>query len=136
MIHSEYSESLKALEKAANAIENAEYDLKGGFVLATANRAYYGCYYCMMALLSTQNVYAKTHQGVRAKFSELFIKTGIFSIAISDNIALIFEYRQEADYDFDADITPQIAKELISKAREFYQLSKDYLQKLTTESDN
>ncbi|HEX9512809.1 MAG TPA: HEPN domain-containing protein [Puia sp.] len=136
MIHPEYSESLKALEKAANAIENAEYDLKGGFVLATANRAYYGCYYCMMALLYTQNVYAKTHQGVRVKFSELFIKTEVFSLETSNDIALIFKYRQEADYDLDTDITPAEARDLVNKAQEFYQQTKDYLQKITAESDN
>ncbi len=94
MTHPEHSESLKALEKAANAIENAQYDLKGGFVLATANRAYYGCYYCMIALLYTQNVYAKTHQGVRVKFSELFIKTLVFPSETVDDIAMIFKYRQ------------------------------------------
>jgi len=31
-------ESYKALEKAADALENADYNLKGGFTLATANR--------------------------------------------------------------------------------------------------
>ena len=134
MTDPEYNESLKALERAANAIENAEYDLQGGFVSATANRAYYGCFYCMIALLYTQNVYTKTHQGVRAKFSELFIKTALFPIETSDKIAMIFKYRQEADYDLDSDITHEEADSLIRNAQEFYQLTKVYLQKLVAES--
>jgi uncharacterized protein (UPF0332 family) len=69
MTHPEQSESFKALEKAEDAIENAEYNLKGGFISATANRAYYGCYYCMIALLYTKSVHAKTHQGAHTKFS-------------------------------------------------------------------
>ena len=40
MTHPEYAESGKALEKAEHALENAEYNLKGGFVSATANGAF------------------------------------------------------------------------------------------------
>lgn len=125
-----YRETGKALEKAADAIESAEYSFKGGFLLATANRAYYLCYYCMIALLYIKNVYAKTHQGTRAKFSEHFIKTNIFPVEASDTIKMLFDYRQEADYDLDADITMDEARIIIEKARAFYILCKDYYQKL------
>jgi uncharacterized protein (UPF0332 family) len=124
-----YNEALKALEKAKDAVQNAAYDLKGGFVLATANRAYYACYYCMTALLYTENVYAKTHQGIRAKFSEHFIKPGVFPVTTSEIISLLFDYRQEADYDLDADITPEEASDLVEKAREFLQLTRQYFEK-------
>lgn len=124
-------ESSKALEKAGDAIDNAIYNLKGGFFAATANRAYYAGYYCIIALLYSQNVYSKTHQGARAKFSELFIKTAIFPIETSDSITMLFDYRQEADYDLDEDITYQEAEHLIDKANEMYQLTKAYFEKLT-----
>jgi uncharacterized protein (UPF0332 family) len=130
MISPAYNEAIKALVKAGDALHNAEYDLKGGFVLATANRAYYACYYCMTALLYTQDVYAKTHQGTRSKFTELFIKTGVFPLAISNSIALLFDARQEADYDLDADITVEEAGNLIEKAKEFIQLTKKYCKEL------
>jgi uncharacterized protein (UPF0332 family) len=84
----------------------------------------------MVALLYTQNVYAKTHQGVRAKFSELFIKTEVFPVEISDDIALIFKCRQEADYDFDTDLTAQEASDLIRRAQQFYRLAHTYFHKL------
>ncbi len=126
----EHIETFKALEKAANAIETAKYNLKGGFIAATANRSYYACYYCIVALLYTQNVYAKTHQGTRAKFTELFIKTSVFPIELSDSIALIFDYRQQADYNLDEDITPDEAANLINKAVEFYQLVMAHLPKI------
>ena len=125
------TESAKALSKAADAIENARYNLKGGFFAATANRTYYACYYCIIALLYTQNVYSKTHQGARAKFAELFIKTAIFSPEISDSIAILFDYRQEADYDLDEDITHSEAEDLIDRANEIYQLTKVYFLTLS-----
>ena len=93
MTPSEYTESSKAFEKAADAIENAIYNFKGEFYGATANRTYYACFYCLIGLLYTQKVYTKTHQGAKAKFSELFIKTEIFPLDISDSISLLFDYR-------------------------------------------
>jgi uncharacterized protein (UPF0332 family) len=88
-----YYEALRILAKAEDAVQTAVHDLSGGFFLATANRAYYACYYCMVSMLHTKNLYAKTHQGVRAKFSEQFIKTTILPVEISDDIALLFKYR-------------------------------------------
>jgi uncharacterized protein (UPF0332 family) len=86
MTQQPFAESFKAIEKAEAAIEAAKYDLEGGFSLAAVNRSYYACYYCMVALLIAKNVYAKTHQGTRAKFSELFIMTGIFPEHISQYV--------------------------------------------------
>jgi len=128
MTGGEYNESLKAFDRAADAIENAKYNFKGGFFIATANRAYYACYYSLIALLYTQDVYAKTHQGTKAKFAELFIKTGIFPIEMSDSITLLFDYRQEADYDLDADISMEEAQMLIDKTIEIYTLCRNYHQ--------
>lgn len=133
MIPVEYIESSKAFEKAVDAIENAKYNFKGEFYGATANRAYYACFYCLIALLYTKKVYSKTHQGAKAKFSELFIKTDIFPIEISDSISLLFDYRQEADYDLDADITGEEADMLIAKASEIYSLCNTYFQKLVSD---
>lgn len=126
-----HTESLKALSKAEDAVKAAEYDLTGNFTLAAVNRTYYACYYCMAALLITKDVYAKTHQGTRAKFSELFIKTSIFPEQIAIYIKIAFDLRQEADYDFDADITSEEAHDVIKKVKEFYLLTETYLQRLS-----
>lgn len=129
-----YSESLRIMEKAEEAIETAEYNISGGFSLAATNRAYYGCY-SKAALLLTKGVYAKTHQGVRAKFSELFIKTAIFPDFIANYIKTSFDLRQEADYDFDADIPIEVAKNVVTNTKEFYQHAIAYLQGLIDSQD-
>lgn len=113
------SDAFKIMEKAEEAIEAAEYNIKGGFSLAATNRAYYACYYAMTALLLTRDVYAKTHQGVRAKFSELFIKTAIFPDFIANYIKTSFELRQETDYDFDADIPIEVVTVVVNNTKEF-----------------
>jgi len=124
------SESFKALARAQEAIESAEFDIHGGFYLAATNRAYYSCYYCMVALLMTQNVSAKTHQGVRAKFSEAFIRTNIFPETIATFIKNAFELRQEADYDLDADISLDAVKQLLGNTKKVYQAALSYLEEL------
>lgn len=133
MTPSGYEESFKALKKADEALESATYNLEGEFFAAVANRSYYACYYCIIALLYTQNVYSKTHQGSRAKFSELFIKTSIFPIETSDTITMLFDYRQEADYDLDEEISYEEAQRLIHKATDFYHLSKTYFENLVND---
>jgi uncharacterized protein (UPF0332 family) len=126
------TEVRKILDKAIEALENAEYDLNGGYTLATANRAYYACYYCMTALLYTMDVYAKTHQGVKTKFNELFIKSGRIPQNASEIATLLFDSRQDADYDFDAEVTIEEANNLIVQAKTFLQLTTDYLENISS----
>lgn len=47
---------------------------------------------------------------------------------------MLFEFRQEADYDLDEDITMEDAEMLINKANEMYQLTKAYFHELTSNS--
>ncbi|MBD0288102.1 MAG: HEPN domain-containing protein [Flavisolibacter sp.] len=111
-----HNEALKALNKAKDSLESAAYNVEGGFELAAVNRAYYTCYYCMTALLYLVNAYAKTHQGTHAKFSELYIRTGTFPATTSEIISLLFEQRQAADYNLNADFTADEAEALVEKA--------------------
>lgn len=125
-----HEESFKALARAKEAIEAARFNQQGSFCLAATNRAYYACYYCMVALLLTENVAAKTHQGIRAKFNELFIKTGTFPLEVAGYIKTAFDLRQEADYDLDAEIPAAIVQKLIRTTKEVYQHTYNYLEKL------
>ncbi len=84
------SEAFKALEKAKDTIETAEHNMKGGYILAAINRAYYSMFYCMTALLLTKEVHAKTHSGTKAKFRELFIKSEILPTSLSKYVEEAF----------------------------------------------
>lgn len=87
-------------------------------------------YYCISALLFTENVYAKSHKGTLVKYEELFVKNGRMSKQTSIWVRDAFNLRQEADYDFEAIITEEEAKVIVENAREFYNLVKEYLEKL------
>lgn len=128
-------EAEKLLQRAEETLHNAAYDLDGGYFLATANRSYYTCYYCMSALLYTRSTYSKTHQGAHTKFSELFIKSGTFPEAMAADIALLFQYRQEADYDLDCIISTEEAATLVEKASAFLKMTKQYFESLAADED-
>ena len=119
----------KALEKAIQCLSDTEIILKNELALASVNRAYYTFYYGICALLLSKEVQTKTHQGIHNKFAELFIKTGIFEKEVNDWVTSSFRFRQLADYDFEANITENEAQEIVSKARQFIDLVKDYFVK-------
>jgi uncharacterized protein (UPF0332 family) len=73
--------------------------------------------------------------GCAKKISELFIKTSIFPDFIANYIKTSFDLRQEADYDFDADIPIEIAKSIVTNIKEFYHHAIAYLQDLIESQD-
>lgn len=123
-------DSFLALDRAESTLESSIHDLNGGFPLATINRAYYAMFYCVCALLYTENIFPKSHKGVLLKFEELFILTEKFPKESSNWIRTAFSLRQEADYDFEAEITKDDAKFLVDNADAFFQLTKKYLNNL------
>ncbi|GAB4024412.1 HEPN domain-containing protein [Spirosoma gilvum] len=114
------------LEHAQFALDDADYLYHGGRILAVANRAYYAIFYCVCALLASEGVYTKKHQGARAKFSELFVKTGRFDAQSSKIVGNNFAARQSADYDMEAFLSDEEAKLLLDDARTFYELTTTY----------
>jgi len=63
------------------------------------NRLYYAAYYAVTALLLNQNLNATTHNGVKSKFSEYFIKTSIYPTEYGKIYSQLFTWRQKGDYD-------------------------------------
>ena len=53
---------------------------------------------------------------------------------MADSISMLFDYRQEADYDLDADITKEEAEMLIAKATEIHTLCYNYFQGLVNDT--
>ena len=116
------------LEHAADALDDANFLHQHGHILALANRAYYSIFYCVCALLTTEGVYTKRPQAARAKFSELFVKTGRFSAEASKIVGNSFAARLSADYDMEAYLSEVEAQLLLDDARVFCDLTIDYFK--------
>ncbi len=114
------------LEHASDALDDANYLQQDGRILALANRAYYAIFYCVCGLLTSEGVHTKKHQAARAKFSELFVKTGRFDVQASKIVGNNFAARQSADYDMEAFLSDAEAQLLLDDARTFYDLTIAY----------
>ena len=87
------------LEKARNALDEAKILFASEKYYGAANRSYYAAFHAMSALLIYDGFSRKKHSGVISKFRELYIKTGVFDEAMSEQIASLFKLRTNCDYD-------------------------------------
>ncbi|TAH14985.1 MAG: HEPN domain-containing protein [Runella slithyformis] len=115
------------LKKAQDCISDAQYLLKDERLEAASNRTYYAIFDALQALMVQQNVVAKSHQGVYIKFRELFIKTGILPIKLSEIVSKSFNLRQGADYENDFEITTEDVEELLEEAQELVETVRVYI---------
>jgi uncharacterized protein (UPF0332 family) len=82
-------------EALAEAMLLIEQELWRG----SMNRLYYAMFYAAVALLATQDVYPKTHKGVRQQFGMLFVIPGTVKRELGDAYSELFERRHSGDYD-------------------------------------
>lgn len=112
-------EVLKLLAKAQDCLESAELNYNEGFYDAAVNRSYYAIFDAVTALLLVKQVVVKSHTGAIQQFAQHFVKTGIFSISLQENLIFCFQKRQKGDYDLYSDISREEAENAIMKSRAF-----------------
>lgn len=93
------------------------------------NRACYGMFYAVLALIVFEPYTSSKHSGVLSYFNKRFIKGRIFSIEMGHSINKAFELRQRSDYREYVELTYEQVEPFIEKARLFIQNIKDYLEK-------
>lgn len=86
------------LERAKETLEDAKLLAEKKRWNSAINRLYYAAYYAIIALLLNKNHKSNTHNGVKTKFSEHFIKTGIFPAEYGRIYSQLFTWRQKSDY--------------------------------------
>ena len=86
------------LQKARNCLVESKNDIYEGSYESSANRSYYAMFHAIRAILALDSLDFKKHSSVIARFRELYIKTSIFSVEMSDAIGNAFNIRGNADY--------------------------------------
>ena len=84
---------------AEECLLSARLLLESGNYKSAANRSYYAIFHAMRAVLAFDEIDMKHHGGIISEFRRLYIKTGIFSTQMSATISLLFNIRQDSDYD-------------------------------------
>jgi hypothetical protein len=86
------------LERAREALEEANILLERGHANTFVNRLYYACFYAVSALLLTRELSSAKHSGVRSLFHQHFVKSGIVDTELGQLYDRLFDNRQKGDY--------------------------------------
>ncbi len=116
------------LQKANDALREAEILLENNFSEASISRLYYAAFYAISALLINLNLNPKTHLGAKSLFNKEFIHTGIFSDEFSDFYTLLMAKRFEADYENFSYINKDKIPDYITKTKQLVELARQQLK--------
>jgi uncharacterized protein (UPF0332 family) len=106
-----FDKANRALDAARRAVNQADTDTE-----TAADRAYYAAYYAAWGLLDLAGVARpKTHNGLIAEFSRLYIKPGHIEVEAGAIISRLQNLRLVADYTLEP-IPPEDARRAISEA--------------------
>lgn len=118
------------LKQAEESVDEADYLLSGGkSPRSIINRAYYGMFYAVLALLIFEPFASSKHAGILSYFNKRFIKEGIFPEELGRSINNAFELRQRGDYREYVELSYEQISPFIKKAREFIAQVIDYLER-------
>lgn len=116
------------LNSSLDSLESSKLLLENNFTKGSINRSYYSIFYCVQLLVLSEGIFAKTHSGLKAKFNELFAKTGKVELEKAKVYDRIFQERLAADYDIDAEISTEEAKEALDFASDFFEFTTKYFE--------
>ena len=93
------------------------------------SRAYYAVFYIATAVLLTKGIVRSKHAGLRAAFSEFFVRGGEIEPEYAHILGRAQSLRQEADYAEDADESDMVnAQTLVADAQIFVARMERYLR--------
>jgi uncharacterized protein (UPF0332 family) len=106
------------MAKAQRALEAATRAAQVGDTETAADRAYYSVYYAAWALLDRSgSLRPKTHRGLIAEFSRLFVKNGPLDAATGAILSRLENLRLVADYTLEPIPLVDVQRGLIEAAR-------------------
>ena len=99
------------IERSSEIFKDAELLATNERWRSCVNRLYYTCFHLVSALLFQDDISTKSHDGLKTKFLQLYIKNNKIEIEYGKLYSRLIDWRQESDYslyvDFDEkDILP------------------------------
>ncbi len=118
------------IEEAESKIGSAKILYENGRYGDAISRAYYSMHYAARALLSTKNIFPKTHKGVIAQLGLEFVKEGIIEEYHLKAMSTAREIREKADYGIGYEFTGEEAENVIEYAERFLEKTKKAIQEI------
>lgn len=118
------------IEAAKNLMHEVHVNMQFGFWNSIMNRLYYACFYAVQgALLSVEIDYVKKHEGTRSMFNLHFIANGKIEKKWGRFFTHMFEYRSQADYDFETNYSREQVEEVLPLAEEFIDIISEVIKR-------
>ncbi len=122
------------LEQADDAVRAAQVLLDQHLPRDAVNRAYYGMFYGVLALLVTKQLGTSKHQGAISLFDREFVRAGVFDRELSSWLHKAFDMRLSADYAERVAIPQEEAQKALQQAETFVSRVKTYLSRALNDS--
>jgi uncharacterized protein len=117
-----FKRSQESLEEALIMIQNRKWN-------TAVSRLYYSCYYAVIALLLKSDIETRSHNGVRTKFGDTYIKTGIMDVKFGKLFSQLADFRQKGDYGDLYDFDDKIVLPLVDQVKEFLSEMNNLIEK-------
>jgi len=86
------------IDRAKETIAEVHTHIENRFWNTAINRMYYACFYAVGALLVKNKIDVSSHSGVRQKFGENFVKTGLIDRGLAKHFTELSAKRHKGDY--------------------------------------
>lgn len=110
----------RQLKSADEAINDADFLLKGGRYKAAPSFVYYAMFYAAVAaLMQSGGDLPRTHGGVRNQFGLHYVRTGIIDSELAGTLQDTYELRRKSDYELDMNFAEDQIRRAVQNARAF-----------------
>lgn len=116
-------------ERGVEELQNAKDVMRSDSYKLALNRSYYTIFHAMRAVNVLDEFDSSKHSGVIEHFNQYHVKTGDFEKRASKIIQNAMEMREHADYADFFVASKRDAEEQISRAEEFLDCVKAYLER-------
>jgi uncharacterized protein (UPF0332 family) len=116
------------IERASEAIRAAQLLFENGFVRDAVSKIYYSLLYSIRAVLLTEGLEPKSHEGALRLFGLHFVKPGAFEAKDSHIFSKLMKLREEADYNPSYTFVPEDFSDFKGEAEGAIQRITHYLQ--------
>jgi uncharacterized protein (UPF0332 family) len=116
------------MEKANKTLNDAHSLFnQAGTPSSIVNRAYYAMFYAALAMLATVEQEPSKHSGVLALFDQYFMKPNLLPKEMGKFLHQAFDMRQMGDYEEEAELTKEDAKETLEASAKFIETIEEKL---------
>jgi hypothetical protein len=116
------------IDRANESMKAADLLFENGFVRDGVSKLYYSLLYSIRALLLTEGLEPKSHEGALRLFGLHFVKPGAFEAKNSHIFSKLMKFREEADYNPSYSFSPEDFTEFKSEAEGVIQKITNYLK--------